>query len=99
MKFWKELLRRAEEEHPPSTAAVILKALDKGQVQEIIPVLPAVEREVVLWHTRQNNLHNKRWELLYLLLGLLFGGGTGAGLTKLFSTVGEATHLTTSEDK
>ena len=79
MSFWKDLLKRAEEETPPSVAAVVLKALDQGKIAEIIPALPAVEREVALWHTRQFNVHNKRWELLYLLLGLLFGGGGGIG--------------------
>ena len=76
-------LRKAEEgEVVPSVAAVILKALEKGKIEKIMPVLPAVEREVALWHTRQHSISNKRWELLYLLLGLLFGGGTGASLVK-----------------
>ena len=82
--FWETLLRKVQEEESnrPSTATVILKALEKGQIAEIKPVLPSVEREVNLWHTREVNRHSKRWELLYLLIGLLFGGGTGVGLTK-----------------
>ena len=78
-KILEAMLSRSEKERPPSVAMVVAKALEVGKVEEIIPTLPAVEREVALWYTQQNQQHNKRWELLYLLLGLLFGGGSGIG--------------------
>jgi len=89
-------MRAEEEERPPGVATLVLKALEQGKIPEIVPVLPAVEREVVLWHTRQQALSNKRWELLYLLLGLIFGGGVGTGYGLVKGAVQEDT-VPTSE--
>ena len=99
MGVLKQLLEHSKAERPPSVATIVVKALEAGQIEQIAPTLPAVEREVALWYTQQNQHHNKRWELLYLLLGLLFGGGGGIGYGLVKSSANLAASSEQAEDQ